>query len=227
VHIGRRLFPIAGLFAISFTGCVGRLARPNIPAVIAVPSPGKTRTGNYTLGNYAADLTAYAGATGEAAAVLRNKIVYSLIAEIDYVFYDYETELFLNDGQFKMGSDFVQLGMAAAGTLAYGSRGKTILSALLTGVTGVSLSVDKNFFREQTVQAITSSMEANRDRIKTLILQQLSKDTTSYPFEAARADLIHYFFAGTLPAGLQQLSQDAGSNAKSVKDALNQVQVKK
>jgi hypothetical protein len=198
-----------------------------MPAVIAVPSPGGSRTGNYTLRNYAIDLTAYAGTTGDVATALRNKMVYSLLAEVDYVFYDYETKLFLDEGESNISSDFVQLGMAAAGTLTYGTRGKTILSALLAGVTGVSLSVDKNFFREQTVQAITSSMEANRDRIKTLILQQLAKDTIAYPFEAARADLIHYFFAGTLPAGLQQLSQDAGSNAKSEKATLNQVQVKK
>jgi hypothetical protein len=112
------------------------------------------------------------------------------------------------------------------GTLTNGTRGKTILSALLTGVTGVNLSVDKNFFRQQTVQAIMSSMEANRDRIKTIILQQLAKNATAYPYQAARADLIRYFFAGTLPSGLQQLSQDAGTKAQDEKATLNQVQVK-
>ena len=226
MHIGKRSLPLilSVLFAISFTGCVGRLERPKIPAVIAVPSPDKT--GNYTLANYADDLKNYAAATGDAATALRNKMVYSVLAEIDYVYYDYETKLFINEGQFRVGSDFLQLGMAAAGTLTNGTRGKTILSALLTGVTGVDLSFDKNFFRQQTVQAIASSMEANRDRIKTVILQQLStKDTTAYPYQAARADLIHYFFAGTLPSGLQQLNQDAGSNAKSEKAALNQAQV--
>jgi hypothetical protein len=202
---------------------VGRFERPSIPPVIAVPSPDKT--GNYTLANYADDLKSYAAATGDAATALRNKMVYSVLAEIDYVFYDYETKLFLNEGRFNVAADFLQLGMAAGGTLTNGARGKTILSALLTGVTGVNLSVDKNFFRQQTVQAIASSMEANRDRIKTVILQQLSKDTIAYPYQAARADLIHYFFAGTLPSGLQQLNQDAGSNAKSEKAALNQAQV--
>lgn len=216
---------IAGSLAVVLTGCVERLELPRIPPVIAVPAPGGT--GDYGLRNYANDLAAYAATTGVAAAALRNKMVYSLMAEIDYAFYDYETKLFLDEGQFNAGSDFVQLGMAAAGTLLHGARGKTILSALLTGVTGVSLSVNKNFFREQTVQAITSSMEANRDRIKALILQQLAKDATAYPFEAARSDLIRYFFAGTLSAGLQQLSQDAGANAKSEKATLNQVQVKK
>jgi hypothetical protein len=226
VHIGSPplLLPIAGSLAILLTSCVGRFERPSIPGVIAVPAPDG-KTGNYTLQNYADDLADYDKKTGEAAVAVRNKIVYSVMAEIDYVFYDYETKLFLNEGEFHGGADFLQLGMAAGGTLTNGTRAKTILSALLTGVTGVDLSVDKNFFRQQTVQAITSSMEANRDRIKTIIFQQLDQTTTSYPYPAARADLIHYFFAGTLPGGLQQLNQDAGTNAKSEKAALNQVQV--
>jgi hypothetical protein len=216
--------PVVALLTISLTSCLGRFERPNIPGVIAVPAPDG-KTGNYTLQNYADDLADYDKKTGEAAVAVRNKIVYSLMAEIDYVFYDYETKLFLNEALSHVGADFLQLGMAAGGTLSNGTRGKTILSALLTGVTGVDLSVDKNVFRQQTVQAITSSMEGNRDRIKTIIIQQLDQTTASYPYPAARADLIHYFFAGTLPGGLQQLNQDAGTNAKSEKATLDQVQV--
>jgi hypothetical protein len=220
---GRSIVAIAGF--LSLTGCFGRFERPRTPAVIAVPSPDG-RTGNYTLDNYSKDLQKYADATDPAAATrVRNKMVYSLIAEIDYAFGLYESKLFLNQGNFNIGSDFLQLGLAAGSTITNGARAKTILSALLSGVTGTSLSVDKNFFRQQTVQAITSSMEANRDRIKTIILEQLKQDTTTYPFEAARSDLIKYFFAGTLPAGLQQLHQDAATNAQSQQANLNQVQV--
>lgn len=222
----RRPHPLLAILctlAILLTGCVGRFERPNIPPVIVIPA--RRGIGNYALADYAKDLAAYNAARGADALALRNKMVFSLIAEIDYVFYDYETKLFLNEGRLNVGADFLEIGMAAAGTVTNGARGKAILSALLAGVAGVNLSVDKNFFRQQTVQAITSSMEANRDRIKTLILRQLAKDATTYPFQAARADLIHYFFAGTLPAGLQQLSQDAGSIAKTEKSTLNQVQV--
>jgi len=152
-------------------------------------------------------------------------MAYSLLAEIDYAFGDYETKLFLNEGSFRVASDFVQLGLAAGSTVTIGARGKTILSALLSGVTGTSLSVDKNFFRQQTVQAITSSMEANRDRIKTVILQELKQDTSTYPFEAARSDLIKYFFAGTLSGGLMELHQEAAANAKAQQANMNRVQV--
>ena len=68
-------------------------------------------------------------------------------------------------------------------------------------------------------------MEANRDRTKTVILQQLGQDITTYPFEAARTDLIRYFFAGTLQAGLQQVHQQAATDAQKQKVDLNQAQV--
>ena len=199
-------------------GCAGRIEGPKPPAVIAPQPPG------YSAADYANDLQAYAKATVAADQIsLRNKMIYNIIAEIDYAFYNYETELFLKEGNFHVGADFVQLGLAAASTVSPAARTKTILSALLTGVTGVNLSIDKNYFKQQTVQAITSSMEANRDRVKTGILQQLKLDNTAYPFPAARADLIHYFFAGTLNAGLQQLTQTAAANAQDQKAALNSV----
>ena len=201
------------------TGCAA-LNRPKIPAVIA-PDP----KASYTVDKFTADLGNYDKAAGTAQMTVRNKMVYSIAAEIDFAFYNYETELFLNEGKFHVGADFVQLGLAAGSTISPAVRTKTILSALLSGVTGVNLSIDKNFFRQQTVQAIASSMEANRDRIKTAILTQLKLDTTAYPFSAARADLIHYFFAGTLSGGLQQLNQDAATNAQTQKATLNSVQV--
>jgi hypothetical protein len=157
---------------------------------------------------------------------LRNKMVYGILSEIDFVFFDYETNLFVNEGRFRVGADFLELGLAAGSTITNGARTKTVLGAVLTGVTGLNLSVDKNFFRQQTAQAIMSSMEANRDRIKTIILQQLGQDTTTYPFAAARSDLIKYFFAGTLAGGLQQINQQAATEAETQKAKLNREQVK-
>lgn len=203
-------------------GCFGRLERPPVPHVVAPPD----KSGSYTLTQYKLDLTDYdAAATDNQKVVFRNKMVYGIMAEIDYVFYDYETKLYLDQGTFKVGGDFVELGLSSASTITNGARAKTVLSGILSGVSGVNLSIDKNFFRQQTVQAISISMEANRDRIKNIILQQLTKDAASYPFSAARADLIRYFFAGTLPSGLQQLHEQAAASAQTQQNNLNQTQL--
>lgn len=217
---------------LALTGCGARFARPNIPDVIVVPPPAGKAGGNYKIEDYTGDLKKYVAASegttpaDMATAIrLRNKMVFSLMAEIDYVFGNYETKLFLNEGSFRVAADFLELGLATGSTVTNGARGKTILSALLSGVTGTNLSLDKNFFRQQTVEAINSSMEANRDRIKTVILQQLKQDISTYPFEAARSDLIKYFFAGTLTGGLLELHQNAAANAKAQQEEMNQVQV--
>lgn len=218
---GRARFRMAGLLgcAVLLGGCAGKIEGPKAPSVIAPPN------GSYALEIYKSDLGKYDAATGAAQLELRNKMVYGIIGEIDYAFYNYEASLFLNEGNFHVGADFAQLGLAAAATISPAARTKTILSALLSGATGLNLSIDKNYFRQQTVQAITSSMEAGRDKVKTTILNQLNKDTTAYPFAAARADLIHYFFAGTLNAGLQQLNQTASADAAVQKTAVAAVQV--
>jgi len=64
--------------------------------------------------------------------------------------------------------------------------------------------------------------EGNR---KTLRWKVGWQDTATYPFTAARADLIHYFFAGALSAGLQQLGQDAAINAQAQKADLTGMQL--
>jgi hypothetical protein len=120
-------------------------------------------------------------------------MIYGVLAEIDYVYHNYEIALFMNEGSFKVATDVLQLGLGVASTITNGARSKTVLSAVLTGVTGTSLSIDKNFFRQQTVQALISSMQAGRDRTKAIIIQRLSEPATTYPFQAARSDLAAYF----------------------------------
>jgi hypothetical protein len=147
-------------------------------------------------------------------------MVYGVMAEIDYVYHNYEIALFMNEGSFKVATDVLQLGLGMASTITNGERSKTVLSAVLTGFTGTTLSIDKNFFKQQTVQSLISSMQAGRDRTKATIIRRLIEPATSYPFQAARSDLAAYFFAGTLPGALQQLNQTAAAAAEVQRKAL-------
>ena len=213
------------------SGCASRLERPRLPDVFIDPAPGGKTNGTYTLAAFNTDFAAYTAATlnatptEPAATTARNKMVYGVMAEIDYVYGNYEIALFMNEGSFRVATDVLQLGLGMASTITNGARSKTVLSAVLTGVTGTSLSIDKNFFRQQTVQALISSMQAGRDRLKAIIIQRLNDPVTSYPFQAARSDLAAYFFAGTLPGALQQLNQTAAAKADDQRIALNNIQL--
>jgi hypothetical protein len=212
------------------SGCAS-LVKPRLPDVFKDPPPGGKTNGTYSLSAFNTDFAAYTAATlnatptEPAATTARNKMVYGVMAEIDYVYGNYEIALFMNEGSFRVATDVLQLGLGMASTITNGARSKTVLSAVLTGVTGTSLSIDKNFFRQQTVQALISSMQAGRDRLKAIIIQRLNDPVTSYPFQAARSDLAAYFFAGTLPGALQQLNQTAAAKADDQRIALNNIQL--
>src|ERR1022692_5056570 len=235
ISLKHRFCTIALLaLTISLSGCASRLEKPRLPDVFKDPPPAGKTNGTYTLDLFNADFGDYTKAIKnpvpteidlKTATALRNKMVYGVMAEIDYVYQNYEISLFMNEGSFRVATDVLQLGLGMASTITNGARSKTVLSAVLTGVTGTSLSIDKNFFRQQTVQALISSMQAGRDRLKAIIIQRLNDPVTSYPFQAARSDLAAYFFAGTLPGALQQLNQTAAAKADDQRIALNNIQL--
>src|ERR1022692_3685748 len=235
ISLKHRFCTIALLaLTISLSGCASRLEKPRLPDVFKDPPPAGKTNGTYTLDLFNADFGDYTKAIKnpvpteidlKTATALRNKMVYGVMAEIDYVYQNYEISLFMNEGSFKVATDVLQLGLGMASTITNGARAKTVLSAALTGFTGATLSIDKNFFRQQTVQALISSMQAGRDQTKNLILQRLSEPDTTYPFQAARSDMTAYFFAGTLPGALQHLNQTAAAKADDEHVALNQTQL--
>jgi hypothetical protein len=231
ISLKHRFCTIALLvLTISLSGCASRLEKPRLPDVFKDPPPAGKTNGTYTLDLFNADFGDYTKAIKnpvpteidlKTATALRNKMVYGVMAEIDYVYQNYEISLFMNEGSFKVATDVLQLGLGMASTITNGARSKTVLSAVLTGFTGTTLSIDKNFFRQQTVQALISSMQAGRDRTKAIIIKRLNSETaSSYSFQAARSDMAAYFFAGTLPGALQELNQTAAASAKEERKAL-------
>jgi hypothetical protein len=83
----------------------------------------------------------------------RNKIANNYMGDIDYVYGDYTDALFTGKGWESFIGDATALGFSTASTISAVARTKTILSALGSAVTGISLSADKNFFSQQTFQA--------------------------------------------------------------------------
>jgi hypothetical protein len=197
---------------LALAGCA--INRSPVPKVISTAS-------TYTLADYNQDVASYAASTGASAIAIRNRIVYNLITEVDYLFWNYETTVYSTYNKLNTAGDFVKLGLTAASTLTVAARGKTILSALLSGTTGMDLSINKNLFQQQTIQAICANMEASRDSVRTGIVQRMALDSSVYPLAAARSDLIRYFFAGTLSAGLEQIQQSSANNAQTQRTRLD------
>ncbi|MDX2181741.1 MAG: hypothetical protein SFV18_19265 [Bryobacteraceae bacterium] len=203
-----------------------------LPALIAATGCGVTRRGgpkpppaihaaSYLEADYKADLAAYGTADLAARTRLRDKMIDNFQAEIEVAYADFEGQLYGGRAGALIAGDFVKLGLGAAATLGRGERTKSILAALLTGVTGFDLSVDKNLFQQQTTQAIISSMRAARDRVRLRIAERRRSDDGTYSWYGARVDLVELLTAGTLREGVQQLHQKAAASAGAAAEELN------
>jgi hypothetical protein len=107
----------------------------------------------------------------------------------------------------------VNLGLTAAATVVGATDIKDILTATSTAFQGTQVSFDKNFFAQQTTQALVSQMRASRKAIQAQIIQGLTtKDVTTYPLEAAWGDIVSYYYAGTLPSALVAVASKSGAD---------------
>lgn len=145
------------------------------------------------------------------ARVLRDKIAYGLMEDIDLGFAQYTTRLYSGKGFEAVGVDTLVLGLSSAATIATHVATKTILSALGTGFAGVGLSIDKNFFAQQTFQIIAIAMQTRRDKARDAIRVDLSGNgVKTLPLNAVKRDLIAYYNAGSLAGGLMEIQEETG-----------------
>lgn len=146
------------------------------------------------------------------AVALRNTIVYGLMTDIDIAYNNRYRKIFGRKEGFAVTGDVLTLGLGAAGTIAANKATKTIFAALSTAISGTALSINKNYYAEQSFQILGIAMQIRRDKARASIEQKLQQPIASYPLNAAKRDLMAYEQAGTLEAALQELQEEAGAN---------------
>jgi hypothetical protein len=174
---------------------------------------------SYSQKDYDADLAAYnaaikTGGDATLAKTARNSIAWGLMGIMDELYNNYSARLFSGKGALAVAGDSSSLGLTAATVIAKQVATKTIFGALGTAVAGFNLSVDKNVFAQQTYEVIALAMETRRTALFNTISDSLSHPVADYPLSAVKRDLILYFYAGSLPGGLQEIQKEA-SNASA------------
>jgi hypothetical protein len=204
-------------FQVVFLAIIVSLSGCHQHIVIPMPANKGIDPGQYSIDQYTGDLNNYVTATTPgsvdltAAKLARNTIAYGLMTQIEVVYGAYYRHLFGGKNFVAIAGDFVSLGLGSAGSIATNAATKTIFSALGTGVTGINLSIDKNYYSQQSFQVIGIAMQTRRDKLRAVIINNLNQDVASYPLTAAKRDLIAYLNSGSLAAGLQELQEEAGA----------------
>jgi len=193
------------------TGCLR--VSPKMPKVLATAAPIE-----YSTSAFDADIASYHSAVTagnlDAAKTIRNQIVFRVMAQIDTAYDKFESELDTHRAGYQTSTDAAQLGLTTAATLVGASAVKDILSSTATALQGATLSFDKNFFEQKTTTSLVSQMRASRKTLQAQMLLNLStRDVQSYPLEAAWTDVVNYYYAGTIPSALVDISSKTGNDA--------------
>ncbi|WP_436817377.1 hypothetical protein [Neorhizobium sp. DT-125] len=182
----------------ALAGCTPSIAGgPNLAQYNSV-------TTAYFAGGYAPSrLEAYHTATSEIdRRALRNSIVLSAMGSIDIQYAKFSAELTQESQGVPFVATLTSLSLSGAGTLAATKTAKTVLAAVDTGIKGAHAAYDKSILSEKTIQFLQKQMRANRNGVRSSILDKLALDTAAYPLELALMDVNDYASAGTITAGL-------------------------
>lgn len=214
---------VLALGLVGLLGCAGR-QRPRPPVVVT-----SAASDEYTKAEYDRDRQAYEAAVTDRnwpeATRLRNVIIDRIMVDMEFAYREFETKLFTSRATDQVAGDFVELATTASIGIVRGERVKDILAISLTAFKGGRLSIDKNFFREKTIDVIIQRMRAERDVVKKRIKESAAyMDARGYPFEQARLDLIELYYAGTLAGALVALVNDTGQHAQEAKEKLKKAE---
>lgn len=159
-------------------------------------------------------LAALAGGSERGRAV-RNSILFELMGMID----DYYYKNTVNLRDTVIGKNLLVslagIGTSFAASLAGGEQIKTVLSAVSTGIQTFNTAVDKEVFLNTSVQAIRFQMDASRAAIAERIALKMTGSPAAYPLEAGLQDIIAYYDAGTVTAGLTALAAKAAEEKET------------
>lgn len=140
----------------------------------------------------------------------RNELIDRAILVTDIKYYEF-VESF---STFKKRKDTTaEIGIAAlSGTAAVIEPLGTsqILSAIAGGVSTSNIAFNKNYFYEQTTQALISNMDARRLKVRAEITARAALDEDTYSLQAALADIERYYNAGTFEGAISAIVATAG-----------------
>lgn len=210
----KKILAIVSVTILSLLTCCAS-GKPAIPTTLT--SSNITKYSPIEFNSDYAEYIKLRDAEKEKAKILRNRILNKIKTQIDQNYYNFESDLFFKRATQNILFDFTELGVAVTTNITNGERVKSILAASLTGFRGTRLSIDKNIFREKTIEAIISKMRASRTRLETRINEKKISSVEDYELEQAFGDLITYFYAGTLQQGLQELTESAAQDVSKAK----------
>jgi hypothetical protein len=139
----------------------------------------------------------------------RDEFVTGRVVAMDLHYIQFIRGLTSDKQQIDSATDAATMTMNLLGTIVSSARAKTNLAAAAAGVGGLKTNVDKHFYYEKSVEALVSTMSAQRKEVLVRILNGVRQDIDAYPFTQAVTDLHDYYAAGTLNGAIVSIQAQA------------------
>ena len=160
-------------------------------------------------------LKAYDDAVGETEKQrVRGEIVFELMTAIDQGYQDHEKAFKAGFASKDVLLDSTHLAIDLAATVMVPAQTKTVLSAIATGLGGVNVSIDKNYFDQKSIEIVMLEMRSMRKTKADEITGNLKTQSISqYPLSAAMRALVLYYYCGSTTNALISLQAKAAQPA--------------
>jgi hypothetical protein len=211
-----RLAPVLALSAIALSGCA---AVQGMPVPITTDSVSKAMvcpTNEEVLGfQYGTD----------AGAKQRNAVIAKCVSAINANYTQFKLKLQSEAVSANLTTDILALGLTGAAALTKGATATEFAQGSIV-VQGTGDAISKDVFYQQTLPAIISTMEANRDAALKTIVDHETGDLTAQKYGLAEAvpDLSAFEAAGNLYKAISDLTKTANTTAQQAQDQLTDSQ---
>ena len=152
---------------------------------------------------------------------IRDQYARKMIAVIDRYYEDFLDDLVTQRKGFDASADITAISLDTASALFVPPSTKSILAGLSALTTASKTAISKVYFYEQTLPALISQMEANRQAVLADMTKGLNAPVDGYPLLQTMRDLKRYYDAGTIDGAVTEIQKQA---AKKVEVAQAKIQ---
>jgi hypothetical protein len=140
---------------------------------------------------------------------MRDEIVLNRIRAFDIEFARYEKTLWGTGNGVTLGGDLAALSLTGLATTVGSTAAKTAYAAASTGVIGANAAISRDLYFQRTLPALLAQMEANRAKARLKLMSGLKSTDDVYPLALADLDLADLKTAGSMPAAVSNITQQA------------------
>lgn len=153
--------------------------------------------------------------------IYRNAIINEMVFIADYNYQSYEGNLVAGRAKANFYTGAVRASLETAGALISVADTTRILSGLAALTGAIQESADKEFFFDNTIDALIIQMRADRANALISLVERRSLPYKDYSIEQAVGDITNYYRAGTLASAVISISKSASAAQKKAEKDLS------